>query len=138
MKGFRSDGEDSGQGKISRGVEVSGDIFFADALQVSGKVSGKVTSESGSLVIEQAGDVQADVDVGICVIRGALRGNVNGKARVEIYKTARVQGDITSPVLLVEEGALLSGAITMGKEALRPNEQARQDDTEQLRKGQGA
>jgi cytoskeletal protein CcmA (bactofilin family) len=138
MKGFRSDGEDSGQGRISRGVEVSGDILFADALQVSGKVTGKVISESGSLVIEQAGEVQADVDVGICVIRGALRGNVNGKSRVEIYKTARVHGDITSPVLLVEEGALLSGAITMTKEALRPAGQVRQDEAEQLRKGKGA
>jgi cytoskeletal protein CcmA (bactofilin family) len=138
MKGFKSDDEDSGQGRISRGVEVSGDIFFADALQVSGKVTGKVASESGSLVVEQAGDVQADIDVGICVIRGVVHGNVNGKARVEIYKTARVQGDITSPVLLVEEGALLSGAITMGKEAIRPAEQVRQNETEQLRKGQGA
>ena len=138
MKGFRSDGEDSGQGRISRGVEVSGDILFADALHVSGKVTGKVISETGSLVIEQAGEVQADVDVGICVIRGVLRGNVNGKSRVEIYKTARVQGDITSPVLLVEEGALLSGAITMTKEALRPGGQVYQDETEQLRKGKGA
>jgi cytoskeletal protein CcmA (bactofilin family) len=138
MKGFRSDGEDSGQGRISRGVEVSGDILFADALNVSGKVIGKVISETGSLVIEQAGEVQADVDVGICVIRGTLNGNVNGKSRVEIYKTARVQGDITSPVLLVEEGALLSGAITMTKEALRPAGQVHQDETEQLSKGKGA
>ncbi len=138
MKGFRSDVEDSGQGRISRGIEVSGDILFADALQVSGKVTGKVISESGSLVIEQAGEVQANVDVGICVIRGALRGTVNGKSRVEIYKTARVHGDITSPVLLVEEGALLSGAITMSKEALRPAEQVRQHETEQLRRGKGA
>jgi cytoskeletal protein CcmA (bactofilin family) len=138
MKGFRSDGEDSGQGRISRGVEVSGDILFAEALHVNGKVIGKVISESGSLVIEQAGEVQADVDVGICVIRGTLRGNVSGKSRVEIYKTARVQGDITSPVLLVEEGASLSGAITMTKEALRPGGQDHQDETEQLRKGKGA
>ena len=138
MKGFRSDGEDSGQGRIGRGVEVSGEILFADALHVSGKVIGKVISESGSLVIEQAGELQADVDVDICVIRGAVRGNVNGKSRVEIYKTARVQGDITSPVLLVEEGALLTGAITMAKEALRPAGQVSPDETEQLRKGKGA
>jgi len=138
MKGFKNDDEDSGQGKISRGVEVSGDIFFADALQVSGKVTGKVTSESGSLVIEQAGDVQADINVGICIIRGIVHGNVNGKARVEIYKTARVEGDITSPVLLVEEGALLSGAIAMTKDAVRPAQDLRLEETPQLRKGQGA
>ena len=136
MKGFKGNGEDSGQGRISRGVEVTGDVLFADALQVDGKVGGKVISESGSLMIEQTGDVQADVDVGVCVIRGSLRGNVSARSRVEIYKTARVQGDITTPVLLVEEGALLSGAITMGKEAARLPD--RLEASDQLRKSKGA
>jgi len=138
MKGFKGNDEDSGQGRISRGVEVSGDVLFADALQVDGKVTGKLMSESGSLMIEQTGDIQADVDVGVCVIRGALTGNVNARSRVEIYKTARVQGDISTPVLLVEEGAMLSGAITMGKAAARQPDAIRLDGNEELRKSQGA
>jgi cytoskeletal protein CcmA (bactofilin family) len=138
MKAFKAEGEDSGQGRITRGVEVSGDVVFADALQVDGKVIGKLISESGTIVIEQTGEIQADVDVGVCVIRGALRGNVNARSRVEIYKTARVQGDITTPVLLVEEGAFLSGAVTMGKEATRLQDESRFDENEQLRKSQGA
>ncbi len=139
MKGFKGNDEDSGQGRISRGVEVSGDVLFADALQVDGKVTGKLMSESGSLMIEQTGDIQADVDVGVCVIRGALTGNVNARSRVEIYKTARVQGDISTPVLLVEEGAMLSGAITMGKAAARQTDAIRLDGNEELRKkSQGA
>jgi cytoskeletal protein CcmA (bactofilin family) len=113
MRGFKSDAEDSGQGRISRGVQVTGDVLFAEALHVEGRIIGKLASETGSLLIEQGGDVQADIDVGICVIRGTVRGNVNCKSRAEIYKTGRVEGDISSPVLLVEEGALLSGAITM-------------------------
>ena len=138
MKAFKSNDEDSGQGRISRGVEVSGDVHFVDDLQVGGKLSGRVISESGSLMIEQAGDVQADIDVGVCVIRGALRGNVTARSRVEIYKTARVQGDITTPVLLVEEGALLSGAITMGKETAKLPEEIRIEGNDDLRKSKGA
>jgi cytoskeletal protein CcmA (bactofilin family) len=138
MRGFKSNGEDSGHGKISRGVQVSGDVLFAEALYVEGKIIGKLTSESGSLLIEQTGEVQADIDVGICVIRGTVRGNVNCKSRVEIYKTARVEGDIHSPVLLVEEGALLSGAISMSKEAARLPDRDHTDAAEQLRKSKGA
>jgi cytoskeletal protein CcmA (bactofilin family) len=138
MKGFKSEVEDSGQGRISRGIEVSGDVLFADALQVDGKVIGKLISESGSLVIEQTGDVQADVDVGVCVIRGSVRGNINVRSRLEIYKTARVQGDIVTPVLLVEEGATLSGAVSMGKEEARLQEPIGLGTNEQLRKGKGA
>lgn len=138
MKAFKAEGEESGQGRISRGVEISGDVVFADSLQVDGKVTGKVVSDSGTLAIEQAGDVQADIDVGVCVIRGAVNGNVNAKSRVEIYKTARVQGDINTPVLLVEEGAQLTGAIKMGKQVAVSGEALRSEAAEHLRKTQGA
>lgn len=138
MKAFKGNSEESGQGRISRGVEVSGDVLFADALQVDGKVTGKLISESGTLIIEQTGDIQADIDVGVCVIRGALHGNLNAKSRVEIYKTARVEGDITTPVLLVEEGSMLSGAITMGKSAARLPDAIRLEGSEDLRKSKGA
>jgi cytoskeletal protein CcmA (bactofilin family) len=138
MKAFKANEEESGQGRISRGVEVAGDILFSDALQIEGKVTGKLISESGSLVIEQTGEVQADVDVGVLVIRGALKGNANARSRVEVYKTARVQGDITTPVLLVEEGAILSGAITMGTASPRVPEALHLQENEELRKSKGA
>jgi len=138
MKAFKSNTEASEQGRISRGVEVSGEVLFADALQVEGKVSGKLTSESGALTIEQSGDIQADVDVGVCIIRGSLHGNVNARSRVEIYKTGRVEGDITTPVLLVEEGSMLSGAITMGKSVARSPDGIRPEESEELRKSRGA
>lgn len=142
MKGFKSEGDDGGQGRISRGVQVSGDVLFADALYVQGKVIGKLSSESGSLLIEQTGEVQADIDVGICVIRGKVRGNVTCKSRAEVYKTGRVEGDINSPVLLVEEGAVLSGAINMSQGATEKQGPAKAPDDitdgEQLRKSKGA
>jgi cytoskeletal protein CcmA (bactofilin family) len=143
MKGFKSDGDDGSQGRISRGVQISGDVLFADMLYVEGKVIGKVTSESGLLHIEQSGEVQADIDVGICVIRGSVKGNVNCKSRAEIYKTGRVEGDVNSPVLLVEEGALLSGVISMSNEVAlsrRTDAASRLDPVEgaELRKVKGA
>lgn len=138
MRGFKTNGGDSAHGRISRGVQVSGDVLFADELHVEGKITGKLTSETGSLLIEQTGEVQADIDVGICVIRGTVRGDVNCSSRLEIYKTARVEGDINSPVLLVEEGALLSGAISMSREAARLPDPDRADTAEQLRKSKGA
>jgi len=80
------------------------------------------------------------------VIRGTVRGNIKCKSRAEIYKTGRVEGDIQSPVLLVEEGALLSGTIAMsnaasrakGKETAQLAEQGGADAAEQLRRSKGA
>ncbi|HXG91445.1 MAG TPA: polymer-forming cytoskeletal protein [Blastocatellia bacterium] len=104
-------------GLIGRGIEITGDIRFTDRLQVEGKISGKLTSESGTLVIGESGHIEAQVDVGVCVIYGAINGNLVARSKVEIRQTGRVQGDIITPVLIVEEGAVFNGLIRMGQEA---------------------
>lgn len=122
-------GNDSAAGLIGKGVEVSGDILFSGALRVEGHVKGSLVSESGTLIVEQAARVEARIDVGICIISGIIEGNLNAKSRVEVHKTARVRGDITTPVLLVEEGAVVNGNVGMGSktgsnsvEAIRPRD----------------
>lgn len=105
-------------GLIGRGIEVVGDITFTDRIQVEGKVKGKLSSESGTLTIGESGQVEAQVDVGVCVIYGALKGNLFARSKVEIRRSGRVEGDVTTPVLLVEEGATFNGLIKMGQEAM--------------------
>ncbi len=119
MKLTKNNGDAPALGFLSIGVEVAGDILFAEELQVEGKVTGKLISETGVLLIQERGRVEAQVNVGVCIIRGTLNGNVTATSRIEIYKTGRVSGDLTTPVLLVEEGAVLNGTIGMAKEASR-------------------
>ena len=104
-------------GWIGRGIEVNGDIAFADRLQVDGKTIGKLTSESGTLIIGESGHVEAHVDVGVCVVHGSVHGNLIARSKLEIRRTGRVHGDVITPVLLVEEGAVFNGAIRMSQEA---------------------
>src|SRR5688572_9193502 len=101
MKVTKNNGSASPPAFLSSGVELTGDILFAEELQVEGKVTGKLISETGILLIQEKGRVEAQVNVGVCIIRGTLNGNVNAASRIEIYKTGRVCGDLTTPVLLV-------------------------------------
>ena len=108
-------GESNGAdvGLISRGIEIQGDITFADRLQVEGKVDGKLTSDSGTLIIGESGQIEAQIDVGVCVVHGSVQGNLVARSKLEIRRTGRVHGDVITPVLLVEEGAVFNGAIRM-------------------------
>jgi len=117
MKLVKSEPGNSDFGWIGRGIEVKGDIAFADRLQVDGKTNGKLTSESGTLIIGESGQVEAQIDVGVCVVHGTVHGNLIAKSKLEIRKTGRVHGDVITPVLLVEEGAVFNGAIRMTQEA---------------------
>jgi cytoskeletal protein CcmA (bactofilin family) len=128
MKLVKGDNGNSDFGWIGRGIEVTGDIVFADRLQVDGKVTGKLSSESGTLVLGESGQLEAQVDVGICVIHGAIHGNLVARTKVEIRKSGRVYGDVITPVLLVEEGAVFNGSIKMGQEADLRLEQLLTDD----------
>ena len=117
MKLVKGEPNDSDFGWIGRGIEVKGDISFADRLQVDGKVTGKLTSDSGTLIIGESGRLDAQIDVGVCVVHGELHGNLIARSKLEIRRTGRVHGDVITPVLLVEEGAVFNGAIRMTQEA---------------------
>ncbi len=117
MKLVKNEPSNSDFGWIGRGIEVKGDIAFADRLQVDGKTDGKLTSDSGTLIIGESGQIEAQVDVGVCVVHGAVHGNLIARSKLEIRRTGRVYGDVITPVLLVEEGAVFNGAIRMSQEA---------------------
>jgi len=53
-----------------------GDIAFADRLQVDGKITGKLTSDTGTLIIGESGRLDTQIDVAVCVVHGELHGNV--------------------------------------------------------------
>jgi cytoskeletal protein CcmA (bactofilin family) len=113
MKAFKADNVGADLGFIGQGIEISGQVQFNDRLQVDGKITGKVTSESGVLTVGESGLIEAQIDVGTCVIFGRIEGDLSSSARIEIRKSGRVHGDIVTPSLLIEEGAILNGMVKM-------------------------
>lgn len=117
MKLVKGENGNSEFGWIGRGIEINGDIAFSDRLQVDGRVNGKISSDDGTLIIGEQGHLEAQIDVGVCVVHGSINGNLTARSKVEIRRTGRVHGDVMTPVLLVEEGAVFNGVIKMGQEA---------------------
>ena len=139
MKLVKNDTASSDFGWIGQGIEVRGDINFTERLQVDGKVTGRVLSKSGTLIIGEGGHVEAQVDVGTCVIHGSLHGDMIARARLEIHRTGRLTGDVITPALLVEEGAIFNGAIRMGEQAIRGSlEEVIPEEQDRERKAKGA
>jgi cytoskeletal protein CcmA (bactofilin family) len=134
MKLVKSEGGASDFGLIGRGIEIIGEITFNSQLNIEGKVKGKLVSESGTLTVGETGLIEAEVQVGACVIHGTLNGDLTAKTRVEIRRTGKVYGDVVTPILLVEEGAAFNGNIRMDRQSdtRRAGEygQAETDDSE--------
>jgi len=100
-------------GFVGHGTTLSGDTQFHAMLRVDGHLIGSVSSESGTLIIGNNGQVDANVSVAAAMINGAVHGDIVATEKLQLGRTARVMGNISSPRLIIEEGAILEGSCSM-------------------------
>ena len=107
-------------GFVGNGTVLTGETNFQAMLRVDGHLTGRVASESGTLIIGSTGRVDANIIVAAAVINGMVNGDIVAAEKVELGRTARVVGNIQSPRLVIEDGAIFEGACSMvkSKEAL--------------------
>jgi cytoskeletal protein CcmA (bactofilin family) len=97
------------------GVEINGEVTFTEILRVDTKISGKLSSDQGCLLVSEQGHVRASVEAGFVEVFGTVEGNIRAKHKVEIHSGGQVFGDIFTPVLNVEPGAIFDGACHMAE-----------------------
>jgi cytoskeletal protein CcmA (bactofilin family) len=90
-------------------MEITGEVKFTDAMRVETRITGKVFSDSGSLLVGEKGQVQATIEVGSVEIFGMVEGTITAKHKVQIRAGSRVSGDIFTPELNIEHGAFFEG-----------------------------
>ena len=99
-------------GFMDEGTEFLGELRFRDTYRIDGHVRGRILSEN-TLVVGEAGRVQADIDCGVVSIRGQVQGHIIGRQRIELLAGARVTGTLVSPKLVIEDGAFFQGDCAM-------------------------
>jgi cytoskeletal protein CcmA (bactofilin family) len=102
-------------GFVGHGTTLTGETEFHAMLRVDGHLIGTVTSEAGTLIIGTNGQVDANIMVAAAMINGTVNGDVVASEKLQLGRTARVMGNIQSPRLIVEEGAILEGSCSMLK-----------------------
>jgi len=68
----------------------------------------------GDIVVEKRGHIAAAVKASFVTIKGKIHGNVCARSGVRLHKTASLQGDIETPVLVIESGATINGFVRIG------------------------
>ena len=121
-----SSGADNQRGddvaNIGKSISIKGDLSGNEDLVIEGKVEGKIDLPSNQLTIGANGTARAEVTAKSVVIVGRVSGNVTATERIEIQATGIVEGDVSAPRLIVAEGAVVNGSVSMGKtgEAAKP------------------
>ena len=93
-------------------INFRGKLEFKKNLQINGKFKGKITT-GGNLIVGTNANVEADIETGSISIYGNLRGNVKAARKIELYKNARLIGDLKTQDLYVENGSRFNGSCIM-------------------------
>jgi cytoskeletal protein CcmA (bactofilin family) len=84
-------------------------LNFEGALRVDCCVLGVVHSPAGTLTVSKTGEVHGNVLVATAIIDGLVRGDIRATERIELGGTARVIGNIETPALTIQPGAMFEG-----------------------------
>jgi cytoskeletal protein CcmA (bactofilin family) len=98
---------------VGGGTVVSGDAIFMALMGVVGHLSGRVCSSSGTLIVGANGKVDANIEVAVAVIHGTINGDIIATQRLELGRAAKVHGNIQTPSLIIEQGAIFEGSCKM-------------------------
>src|SRR5262245_8543851 len=82
-------------------------------MRVDSNIAGTIVADSGSLLVMEKGCIKATVQVGIVEVSGIIEGTITAKNSVKIHSTGRVYGDIYTPALIIEHGAVFDGKCHM-------------------------
>lgn len=98
---------------LGAGTSYTGKLNFQGSVRVDGNFTGEVESK-GTLVIGKDAHVEGQIKVGQMIVSGHIDGEIVASEKVVLHKTANLVGSLKTPVLVIEEGAVLEGQITMG------------------------
>ena len=100
-------------GFIASGTLVTGEASFKSLLRIDGRFSGRINSATGTLIVGSGGQVDANVEVSIATIHGVVNGDVIAGQRIELGRAGKLNGNIQTPSLMIEQGGIFEGSCKM-------------------------
>ena len=99
---------------IAEGVSITGTITFKKLIRIDGSFEGELAS-SGKVIVGPTGCVKANLNLEEAFIAGKVVGDISVKKRLVLRGRAEVRGDITAPLLSVDEGVCIIGMLNIAQ-----------------------
>jgi len=109
---------------VSQGIKIKGEISGSEDLFVDGQIDGSITCANSTVTLGPNATVKADVTAREVIVRGRVDGKLTGTERIQVWRSARVQGDLKADRISIEEGAELHGMLEAGKPPVSVPERA--------------
>lgn len=98
---------------LGKDINLEGTLSFSETIRVDGRIKGQLVSTNGTVIVGENAIIEADIKVGVAIIRGTVNGRVEAVDRIEVYAPAKVNGDISAPTVTIDSGVVFNGRCQM-------------------------
>jgi cytoskeletal protein CcmA (bactofilin family) len=107
------------QSLVGCAVKIGGDIYCQQDLFIDGEVTGTMNIPAHKLTIGPQARVKADIKAHNVVIVGNVEGKIEATERVELRGRCQLTGDVRSPRIMIENGAVIKGTVEVTRQPER-------------------
>jgi cytoskeletal protein CcmA (bactofilin family) len=97
---------------LAEDIDFEGALTFRKPLMIKGHFKGEIKASSDLHVGEKA-EVTAKIEAETVSAKGQIHGDIVARSRIELFATARVDGDLIAPDLVIESGCQYNGNCRM-------------------------
>jgi cytoskeletal protein CcmA (bactofilin family) len=97
---------------VGAAAKLEGTLVSAGSLRIDGQVKGQIQGD-GDVTLSPQSQVEADIRAQNVSVAGRFKGNIVVKGKAHLARGGRIEGNITSKTLVVEEGGVFHGQSLM-------------------------
>lgn len=96
---------------LDRDSKIEGKLIFKRSVRVDGQIDGEILAKD--LIIGESGLITAQIKAASVIVAGTINGDIIASQSIEIRASAKISGKLTSPILVMHEGAAFEGRCAM-------------------------
>ena len=93
---------------VAKGTKIEGNFRSPENIRMDGMIVGEVRCDK-KLVMGEESTVEGKVFAQDAVVMGSVRGDINVTETLHLQSTAKIQGNIVTKYLIVDEVAIFNG-----------------------------
>lgn len=100
---------------IGNSIRIQGEVTGDEDLTIQGYVDGSVKLDQHAVTVGPDGEVHADIVARVITVDGQVDGDLTAEEQIVVRSSARVEGDISAPRVVLEDGAHFRGGVDMDR-----------------------
>jgi cytoskeletal protein CcmA (bactofilin family) len=100
---------------LGPGTKINGKLHFDGPATIEGEVEGEIIAQANVTISQQA-TVKGKLSAASILVHGKVLADVQAEKKIEIQPPGSVVGDIVTQSVVIGDGAILEGHVSMKKE----------------------